>query len=248
MTYNTNKKKLIRNRMKATGESYLLAARKLALLNQPLPTPWLELNTLLKGGLRGGGLYTVASYPAVGKSLVGMELASSVGSHALVFSLEMKRDEYFQRFTAMEEPLSRVTFFDDIYELETLIEISRIACDNKEISLIVVDYLQLLNIKTPNLTHQTYLGNITRELAKLSFELKVPIVVLSQLNCTPEGVPIGLSNLRDSGSLEQDSQAVVLLERDSTELKFTLMKNRVGATGEFKKTLLNEYPFFSIQS
>jgi len=112
------------------------------------------------------------------------------------------------------------------------------ACD-----IIFIDYLQLMDIKQERgNTRDMAIGNITRQLKSLSKELDVPIILLSQLNRSSEenrGKIPTLSNLRESGNIEQDADSVLFIHRpeyyDETEEKghgkLIMAKHRNGATG-----------------
>lgn len=114
----------------------------------------------------------------------------------------------------------------------------------KPLSLVVVDYLQL--IKTPEKgTRDAEIGNITSELKAIAKEIKCPIIVGSQLNraCENRGRDSGdyspqLSDLRESGNIEQDADIVMFLSRPSVyedtrpgEADIIIAKNRNGKTG-----------------
>lgn len=106
---------------------------------------------------------------------------------------------------------------------------------------VVVDYLQLMG-QAPNdkRARQEFVSDMSRNLKLLAMELDVPVVMLSQLNRELEGRNNGmpkLSDLRESGSIEQDSDVVLLLHRDivdegkAHELQMIVAKNRHGAPG-----------------
>lgn len=110
------------------------------------------------------------------------------------------------------------------------------------LSLVVIDYLQLMQGKGDNRTQE--MGSISRDLKALAKELQVPIIALAQLNRGVEGRadkrPM-LSDLRDSGEIEQDADIVVMLHRealynDAPEwagfAEALVRKNRNGPTGE----------------
>lgn len=122
----------------------------------------------------------------------------------------------------------------------------RLAATDNGLSLIVIDYLQLVS------TTSKYAGNrqqevaeISRELKKLALELKVPIIACAQLSRAVEGRedkrPL-MSDLRESGSIEQDADIVAFLYRDdyynkearmddnNSVVEFILGKNRSGIT------------------
>ncbi len=114
------------------------------------------------------------------------------------------------------------------------------------LGLVVVDYLQLLHAEPTtnrNRNREQEVAQISGALHELAGELDVPVVVLAQLNRNPAGRadkrPL-LSDLRESGSVEQDSDVVVLLHRDEEEepdvLHMLVAKNRDGTTGPLKLT------------
>lgn len=121
------------------------------------------------------------------------------------------------------------------------------------VKMIAIDYLQL--IKTPASSEQRYvaLGEISRQLKLLAIELNIPIVVLSQLNrTTEEQKRPRISNLRESGAIEQDSDVVLLIHRENyykagtpdDEADIIIGKNRNGPTGEVKLTWLPHWTKF----
>jgi replicative DNA helicase len=124
------------------------------------------------------------------------------------------------------------------------------------LSCIVVDYLQLIGSYGSNKARWEVVGEFTRALKIMSRELDVPVVALCQLNRQSEGNvrPPTLGDLRESGSIEQDADVVMLLQRgwnDSTEqhtdeLDLWVAKNRHGQTG--KISLLWEGHFARVTS
>tara|TARA_R100001086_G_scaffold185202_1_gene103609 strand:- start:165 stop:755 length:591 start_codon:yes stop_codon:yes gene_type:complete len=132
--------------------------------------------------------------------------------------------------------------------IETLINKTKTIQAVQEIDLIVVDYLQLLmtSNKAPSnsdsrAASMTYISNLLKGLAK---DIGCPLISLSQLNRGVEARtdkrPV-LSDLRDSGSIEQDADMVIMLYRQeyydslNTGLaEVIIRKNRLGETGEFE--------------
>ena len=109
--------------------------------------------------------------------------------------------------------------------------ISRQASQRQKIDLVVVDYIQYL--KDPTLKGQTNndrIGNITRNFSGLAKDLKCPVLALSQVNRAASGAP-ELQHLRDSGNIEQDSDIVLILHRESKDAEcanLAIAKNRNG--------------------
>jgi replicative DNA helicase len=99
----------------------------------------------------------------------------------------------------------------------------------------VIDYLGLIqgDRKKPRWEAIT---EISGQLKTLALAEQIPILALCQLNRDSEGEVPKLSHLRDSGSIEQDADAVILLhrERGSTDCELILAKNRNGAVGKVR--------------
>lgn len=131
-----------------------------------------------------------------------------------------------------------------------------------DIALIAVDYLQLLksNTKRAQDNRQLEIAEISSGLKALAKELDIPIIVLAQLNRNPEqrsGGKPRLSDLRESGSIEQDADVVGLLVRSeyyaddeegkaetAGEAELIIAKQRNGPTGEVPLTFLKQYTRF----
>jgi replicative DNA helicase len=124
------------------------------------------------------------------------------------------------------------------------------------LDLIVLDYLQLMQIHGRTENRATEISEITRSLKALAKELEVPIIALSQLNRSVESRtdkrPI-MSDLRESGAIEQDADIIVFIYRDEvynpdTPRKGTadisIAKQRNGPIGEFPLTFVGRYTKF----
>lgn len=127
---------------------------------------------------------------------------------------------------------------------------------SKGLGLIVVDYLQLMRVKGKPESREREIAEISQSLKALAKELNVPILALSQLNRSLESRqdkrPV-LSDLRESGAIEQDADLIMFLYRDEvyhpdTETpgiaELSLSKHRNGPIGMVKLAFLNEYTRF----
>ena len=144
-----------------------------------------------------------------------------------------------------------------VMELRT--KARRLEAEQRGLDLIIVDYLQLMQSSTPNKDNNRVqeVSDISRGLKALARELKVPVLALSQLSRNVEqrgSAEPRLSDLRESGSLEQDSDVVIFLYRDGEQnpesevemVKAKVAKHRNGPIGEvplqFRKSNTRFYP------
>ena len=127
----------------------------------------------------------------------------------------------------------------------------------KNIGLIIIDYLQLIQgTGKKNATRENEISEISRSLKILAKEIDVPVIALSQLSRGTEKrenkVPM-LSDLRESGSIEQDADIVMFIHRegyykpeseDRNLAQVILAKHRAGSIGEVNLTWMGDYTKF----
>lgn len=223
------------------------------------------------GGFMGGRLYVVGARPAMGKSVLALNFAMEAVKAdipTMVFSLEMPDDEVTYRMICatsnlntraqnnmQEEDWPKLTagfsllkdkplIIDDSagYSISYLKNAIRTHASKHEKSFYVIDYLQLIRIKGENRVQGV--GEITRELKILAKDIDRPIILLSQLSRAleqrPEKRPV-MSDLRESGEIEQDADVIMFIYRDEvynddSEAKgiaeILVRKNRQGETGK----------------
>ncbi len=171
----------------------------------------------------------------------------------------------FPSLTAAASKLAEAQIFIDDSASLSILELrakARRLKAQKDIKLIVVDYLQLLRSTTRRAqdNRQLEISEISSGLKGLAKELKVPVLVLAQLNRQPEARTGGkprLSDLRESGSIEQDADLVGLLVRPEIyeededaraekagEAELIIAKQRNGPVGEIALTFLKEFTRF----
>jgi replicative DNA helicase len=128
--------------------------------------------------------------------------------------------------------------------------------EDKELGLIVVDYLQLMQAPSEGENRATEVAAISRALKALAKELNVPVVALSQLNRSleqrPNKRPV-MSDLRESGGIEQDADLIVFIYRDEVYnedsddkgiAEVIIAKQRNGPIGTIKLAFLGQYTKF----
>lgn len=164
-----------------------------------------------------------------------------------------------QNLLAAADEFSKAPLFIDDSSHLTIMELrakARRLQARTPLGLIVVDYLQLLAPTDPKVPREQQVAEISRGLKALAKELNVPVIVLSQLNrsAEKENRTPKLSDLRESGSIEQDADVVLMLARpkdadekfqvaaDSAEL--IVAKQRNGPVGELKLTFLRDITRF----
>ena len=150
-------------------------------------------------------------------------------------------------------------FIDDSAGLNTLdiqSRARRLMRENQELGLIIIDYLQLMNAPDRNENRATEISGITRALKILAKELRVPVVALSQLNRSleqrPNKRPV-MSDLRESGAIEQDADVIFFIYRDEVYNEDTsqkgvaeliIGKQRNGPIGTTRLTFRGEFTRF----
>ncbi len=202
----------------------------------------------------------VFSMEMPGDSLA-MRMMSSLGSidQHRVRTGRLAEDEW-PRLTSAVHMLSEAPIFiDDSAALspnEVRARSRRLKREHGELALIVVDYLQLMQVPGSAENRATEISAISRSLKALAKELEVPVVALSQLNRSleqrPNKRPI-MSDLRESGAIEQDADLIVFIYRDEVynedskdkgTAEIIIGKQRNGPIGTVRLTFLGKYTKF----
>ncbi len=169
-------------------------------------------------------------------------------------------DEDWPRITSTVSMLSDAPLFIDdspaLSPAEVRARARRLVKEHGKLGLIVVDYLQLMQVPGFNENRTAEISEISRSLKSLAKELKVPVIALSQLNRGLEQRadkrPV-MSDLRESGAIEQDADLIVFIYRDEVyndnspdkgTAEIIIAKQRNGPIGKTRLTFLGQYTCF----
>lgn len=225
-----------------------------------IDTGFHDLDASLNGGFSPGRMYIIGARPAVGKSSLMLQLAihaASRGNVVVYYSYEMNKAEIYQRAIALcmgipSQDLPRnltpgsVRFFDSlkskffVYDKADL-DVDGIATYSKKIrektgrlDMIFVDYLQIVpeSKGTRNRLRYEAVGEISQKLKRFCLQEMVAVIAAAQLSrqTVAREEPI-LSDLKESGNLEQDCDCCLLLSRTDELAKIQIAKNRSGPCG-----------------
>ncbi|MGC1323471.1 MAG: replicative DNA helicase [Candidatus Udaeobacter sp.] len=225
----------------------------------------------------------IAEYVAINEKLPVGVFSLEMSSQQLVqrmlcsrarVNLQRVRDGFlgerdFPSLTAAASKLAEAKIFIDDSASLSILELrakARRLKAQQDVSLIIVDYLQLLRSTSRRAqdNRQLEISEISAGLKALAKELKIPVIVVAQLNRQPEqrtGGKPRLSDLRESGSIEQDADLVGLLVRPELyeedeearvekagEAELIIAKQRNGPVGEIPLTFLKEYTRFETRA
>ena len=252
---------------------------------KPMPTPWRNLNLVLKGGIAPGELAVLAARPGVGKTALagcfGIETARA-GHPVMFVSREVKDETVAARIMSREAKIDSRIFREGIQIAPDLMpkirkaqflldsapieiiersiapmtprEVRRLAKARGYIGLIVIDYLQLMEPDTRSNSREREVAEMSRAFKQLALDCNCPVLLLSQMSrkAEEENREPRLSDLRESGAIEQDADIVIFLhtprqslESSTPEVKVKVAKGRSSGAGScwmrFEKLFSNFY-------
>lgn len=217
------------------------------------------------GNLEGGDVTVVGARPGVGKSAFVTQMIGQMAKKSYrvgYFNLEMNESQVYERFVARlaELSLTRVrrakTFLgeeqekfnkanDEMSGYDVIIStgskaVSEIRTESRHqrFDVIIIDYLQLIKADRRYSNRASEVGDISKAIKELSMALHVPIILLSQLNRTSEirdTKEPTMSELRESGDIEQDASNIILLWNMSEDGKYKGLKVEKQRQGEHMK-------------
>lgn len=228
------------------------------------------------GGMMGGRMYVIGARPGTGKTALAISAAFNTSAYGEVLfcSYEMQPSEIMGRVLSRMSRVNSQDISYKTLTNEQLVKLGEhyanagklpikfgVNCSTpdkvraealrmqKKLKLIVIDYLQLMSSGRRAESRRVEVGQISRALKLLSIELNVPVLALSQLNRASEDkaskAPT-MSEMRESGDIEQDSDAIILMyqlpdendafvtvceDKDYKPVRILLDKNRQGKSG-----------------
>ena len=210
---------------------------------------------LIQGGLCEAQSIVVAGRPGHGKSVLVGQIAlafAARGEPALVVSLEMLKREIAERYarTVGRDKLRKLPMYFDDATVSASRIVARIRYHHRRfgIRLAVVDYLQLIEPDDKRAQRERQVADVSRSMKLLAKELRIPILLACQLNrqSANEKRKPRLSDLRESGAIEQDADVVLLLHEDEDgDSSIIVAKQRGGPTGDVPVVFRKDFSVFS---
>ena len=228
-----------------------------------IPTGYYDLDRYLRGGFETGRQYGIGAPTSIGKTSLSVNFGTNVAQtdHVLLFSLEMSAAECYSRIAQSASGISIEKMERGIETGETsritdkLLNVSnlRFAVDDRSRSLaaiqaqtrravrkwktkvVIIDYIQLVDPPDKRIPRHEQIGVMTRAFKAMAMQLDVAVISISQLSRAANGEDIApqLHHLKESSSIEQDSDCVFLLSRKRGHIETVLdiAKNRSGPLG-----------------
>lgn len=220
----------------------------------------LAMNMAEHAAIKGKQAVLVFSMEMPGESLA-MRMMSSLGhiDQHRIRTGKLHDDDWPRLNCAVEMLSESVLFIDDTPSLspaELRARARRVARANKGLGLIVIDYLQLMQVPGFREGRVGEITEISRTLKSLAKELNIPVIALSQLNRGLEqrtDKRPQMSDLRESGAIEQDADLILFIYRDEVYnedssdkgiAEIIIAKQRNGPIGKVKLTFLGQYTRF----
>jgi replicative DNA helicase len=198
----------------------------------------------------------------MGANQLAMRLLSSVGAldGQRLRTGRLQQDDWPKLTHAIQRMQDAQLFIDEtpaLNSLELRARARRLARQCGKLGLIIIDYLQLMSANTAGENRATEISEISRSLKGLAKELNCPVIALSQLNRSleqrPNKRPV-MSDLRESGAIEQDADVILFIYRDEVynpdsqdkgTAEIIIGKQRNGPIGTVRLTFLNHLTRFA---
>lgn len=222
-----------------------------------------DLDKMLMGGIRPGQLTVVAARPSIGKTSLGMQFAEHVARNdqpTAFFSVEMSAIELMERVAKQgpkraDEISALPMYIEDKYlDLDEILNCIRMAKRRNGVTVVVVDYLQLLRTNDRLQKHEK-IERCANELKWIAKELRIAVVVLAQINRKGEerdNKKPRLADIKGAGGVEETADVAMLLHRpefydpddNPGVAEIIVAKNRNGPTGTVQVGYIKEKTLF----
>lgn len=244
-----------------------------------LYTGMLDLDQLTCG-LHNEELTIIGARPGMGKTTFALQIAEYIAKKkipVMFISLEMSDKQIITKLIARNARINSTKMRLGTLTDQEMIKVTEEACEiaerplyitsklrtiqqietearklknKKDIGLIIIDYIQLIKSAQKFNLREQEVADITRTLKLLTLELKIPIIGLCQLNRNATRQEPMLSDLRESGAIEQDADNVIFIyQEEETEdaaplVTIKLAKQRAGETGKVNMVFRKVYSEF----
>lgn len=240
-------------------------------------------------GFQPGKTYVIAARPSIGKTTLLLNILSrmSMVEKGAFFSLEMTETECIEKLISLFGSLNPSDVYAETIEIERLnqcIEMAKSRIDKLDliiddtsyyfedlvhrikllyvkegITFAAIDYMQLLRMAKKAESREQMIAIMSADMKKLAKDLGIPIIILAQLNRKAEERAPLISDLRESGAIENDADVVALLHRERSdsaaqlekvnsgaalETALIVSKNRGGPTGPLELWFFPQYSCF----
>jgi replicative DNA helicase len=218
----------------------------------------LALNMAVNMAKKGKSIVYI-TLEMTGASLIERAIAGEGKVNLRLIKVTNPAQENLNKFYAASMELEKLdmTLREDITTVERLLSVIELQNQIKPVDCVFVDYIQLMSAGEKNRSRYEEVTKISGSIKRAAMRLHIPIVAISQLNRAGEGRTDRkprISDLRDSGAIEQDADIILLLHREDYYrprdaekdglAEVDIAKNRRGPTGWAKLMFLEEYVLF----
>ncbi len=233
------------------------------------------------GGLRKGTVFMIGARPSTGKTALALNIAEHSlknNKKVVIFSLEMSAEMIFERIAAAVLSISYDKFLNKSFSVQELLDIEELINKLKKSGnlyviddinavelitekvaqikpdLVIVDFIQIVTTLNRQESQRVKIDYISAEFKRIAKRTKASVIILSQLKRNDKNEPPTMSDLKESGGLEQDGDYIALLHRpyvadkrhgDSATAFLNIDKNKFGTTGFTELHFNGEYQRFT---
>lgn len=225
--------------------------------NNCIPTGFITLDSIIDGFIPGT-LITIGARPGTGKTTLLLNfLKNQKNFKPLIFTTEITKERFLEKFISivsdvdysslrrldktlvtvnnLNEWMKTIQQYNIVFNDEFKPNILTIkeSIERHNPNILYFDYFQNIKINTLNSSQYFEFTKKVEDLVNISKEYNIPVVITSQLKRFTEDKP-SLSDLKETGKLEEASHLVMLLWQEAGDLIINIAKNRDGMTGELR--------------